>query len=142
MKKKQRYRVRYQRDEAGWWVAVAAEAAAQSQGRTLEQARERIREALSALLDVDPQTIEVTDEVRLAPTGRRALALAKRAVQKAADQAERAEQATREAVQALLGDGLSLRDAGALLGVSRQRVHQILGKRRKAGWSSDSTPIV
>jgi predicted RNase H-like HicB family nuclease len=133
MKIKRRYRVRYQRDEAGWWVAVAAEAAAQSQGRTLEQARERVREALGALLDVAPSTLEIIDEVRLAPTGRRALALAKRAVQKADDEAERAERATREAVQVLAKDGLSLRDVGALLGVSRQRVHQILSKGRKVG---------
>jgi predicted RNase H-like HicB family nuclease/predicted HTH domain antitoxin len=133
MKGKRRYRVRYQRDEAGWWVAVATEASAQSQARTLEQARERVREALGALLDVAPQAIEITDEVRLPPTGRRALALAKKAVQRAANEAERAERATREAVQALIGEGLSLRDAGTLLGVSRQRVHQILRKRRKAG---------
>src|SRR5687767_2512437 len=41
------YRVTYERDPAGWWVAAVREVpGCHTQGRTLAQARRRIREAL------------------------------------------------------------------------------------------------
>ena len=43
-----RYTVRYERDKLGWWVAQVREApAAITQGRTIAEARRRIREALA-----------------------------------------------------------------------------------------------
>jgi predicted RNase H-like HicB family nuclease len=127
------YLARYERDEAGWWVATIQGKPAQSQGRTLEQARERVREALAALLDVAPARLVISDDIRLPPPERRALALAKEAARRAAGEADRAEKATRDAARTLIASGMSLRDAGLLLGVSRQRVHQILEPKRKAG---------
>jgi predicted RNase H-like HicB family nuclease len=126
MKMRKGYVVRYERDEAAWWVATVKGVPAQSQGRTIEQARERVREALAALLDVEPAEIEITDDVRLGATERKRLVAARRAAARAESEASRAEQATRVAARALVKTGLSLRDAGTLLGVSRQRVHQIL----------------
>jgi predicted RNase H-like HicB family nuclease len=42
-----RYRVAYERDEAGWWVAsVRGVRGCHTQGRTVDEARRRIREAL------------------------------------------------------------------------------------------------
>jgi predicted RNase H-like HicB family nuclease len=131
MKRKQ-FAVRYERDEDGWWVAVAS--GAQTQGRTIEQAQERIREALAVLLEMEPDQIDLTRDVRLPPAARKVLGAAKKASARAAGEAERAERATRDAARALVKSGMSLRDAGTLLGVSRQRVHQILeakGARRK-----------
>ena len=119
--------VRYARDEADWWVATAKGTAAQTQGRTIDQAQERIREALAALLDVEPEQLVIKDEIRLPSTARKVLVAAKKASARALAEAERAEHATRDAARALVRSGLSLRDAGTLLGVSRQRVHQILG---------------
>jgi hypothetical protein len=57
------------------------------------------------------------------------LSAAKKASTRAAAEAERAECATRDAARTLVKFGMSLRDAGTLLGVSRQRVHQILVSR-------------
>jgi predicted RNase H-like HicB family nuclease len=124
--KRRNYAVRYERDERGWWVAIVNGVAAQTQGRTLEQAQERIREALATLLDVDPATLDLVDDIRLPTAARRLLGDAKKASARAADQALRAEHATRDAARTLVKCGMSLRDAGTLLGVSRQRVHQIL----------------
>lgn len=134
-KTRKAYLARYERDEAGWWVATIKGMPAQSQGRTIEQARERVREALAVLLDIDPSRLTISDDIRLPPTERRALELAKKATRRAAGETERAERATREAARTLLAAGMSLRDAGTLLGVTRQRVHQILEPkpRRRTG---------
>ena len=132
--KRKPYTVRYERDEDGWWVAVASGAPAQTQGRTIEQAQERIREALAVLLDIEPEQLDLKQDVRLPPTARKVLGAAKKATARAAGEAKRAERATRDAARTLVKCGMSLRDAGTLLGVSRQRVHQILdakGSRRK-----------
>ena len=44
------YRVAYERDESGWWVAtVRGVRGCHTQGRTVDEARRRIREALELL---------------------------------------------------------------------------------------------
>jgi predicted RNase H-like HicB family nuclease len=49
------YTVTYERDEeSGWWVAQVKEVpAAITQGRTIAEARRRVREALALVLDDD-----------------------------------------------------------------------------------------
>ncbi len=48
---KKSYRVTYERDESGWWVAsVAGVAGCHTQGRSIQQARRRIQEALELAL--------------------------------------------------------------------------------------------
>jgi predicted RNase H-like HicB family nuclease len=127
--RRKRYTVRYERDERDWWVATVDGAAAQTQGRTIEQAQERIRDALAVLLDVQPDDVQLEHDVRLPSAARKMLSAAKKASTRAAAEAERAEYATRDAARTLVKFGMSLRDAGTLLGVSRQRVHQILVSR-------------
>ena len=47
-----RYTVRYERDEGGWWVATVPRIrGCHTQGRTLDQARRRIREAMALFID-------------------------------------------------------------------------------------------
>lgn len=49
-----RYTVQFERDDSGWWVAQVKEVpAAITQGRTIVEARRRIREALALALDDD-----------------------------------------------------------------------------------------
>jgi predicted RNase H-like HicB family nuclease len=133
--RRKRYTVRYARDEHDWWVATVTGVPAQTQGRTIEQAQERIREALAALLDVEPGELNLQHEVRLPSPARKLLGAAKKASTRAMAEAQRAEDATRNAALTLVKSGMSLRDAGTLLGVSRQRVHQIIEARasRKKG---------
>jgi predicted RNase H-like HicB family nuclease len=46
------YRVAYERDESGWWVAtVRGVRGCHTQGRTVDEARRRIREALGLFVD-------------------------------------------------------------------------------------------
>ena len=57
---------------------------------------------------------------------RRKVASAERAKKKAAAESARAQAATRQAVREMVAGGLSLRDAGEVLGVTRARAHQLL----------------
>ncbi len=123
------YTVRYERDEAGWWVAQVKEApAAITQGRTIAEARRRIREALGLALDDDAaaRRVELKDEVKLPADAQRALRQARAARARLAAESKKAQNTTAKAVRTLLkGMHLSVRDAGELIGISPQRVHQL-----------------
>ena len=125
-----RYTVRYERDrDSGWWVAQVKEApAAITQGRTIAEARRRIREALALAIDDDraAEKAELVDEVKLPTDARRALERARADRKRLADETKRAQATTAIAVQKLVRRvGLSVRDAGDLLGISHQRVQQL-----------------
>jgi len=123
------YTVRYERDEAGWWVAQVKETpAAITQGRTIAEARRRIREALALVLDNDAAARRATliDDVRLPADARRALEQAFSFRAPVATESKKAQESTAKAVRTLLKSmHLSVRDAGDLIGISPQRVHQL-----------------
>lgn len=120
------YRVSYERDPDGWWVAsVRGVRGCHTQGRTLAQTRRRIREALGLFVD-DSDSAELLDDVRLPATVRRALARSDSARALAEHQKAKARESMVQAVRLLTGElGLSLRDAADLLGMSHQRVQQL-----------------
>lgn len=125
-----KYRAVYKRDPDGRWiVTIPRVKGCHTYGRTIDQARERVREALSLYVD-DARHAVIEDDVRLpSKIGgviRRAHTLRARV---AAARAE-AESAEREAVATLRRDlKIGHRDAGTLLGLSHQRVHQIEHKK-------------
>jgi predicted RNase H-like HicB family nuclease len=123
------YTVWYERDETGWWVAQVKEApAAITQGRTIAEARRRIREALGLALDDDAaaQRAKLIDDVKLPAEARRALQRARAARARLAAESKKAQESTAKAVRTLLKSmHLSVRDAGDLIGISPQRVHQL-----------------
>ena len=124
------YTVRYERDETGWWVAQVKEMpAAITQGRTIAEARRRIREALGLALDDDAaaERAKLIDDVRLPAEVRRALQRARAARARLATESKKAQESTAEAVRTLIQSmHLSVRDAGDLIGISPQRVHQLV----------------
>lgn len=130
-----RYTVQYERDESGWWVAQVKEVpAALTQGRTIVEARRRIREALALALDDDRKAENATlvDDVKLPADARRALESARAARQRLEVETENAQARTEIAVQKLIKKlGLSMRDAGELLGISHQRVQQLVHDVRR-----------
>jgi len=109
------YTVSYERDEGGWWVATVVEVrGCRTQGRTIAQARSRIREALGLFVD-NSERAALVERVKLG-----------------AREQQHAQASTRDAVRVLTRKlRLSVRDAGELLGLSHQRVQQLA--RRRAG---------
>lgn len=121
------YSVTYERDREGWWVAKVAELeGCHTQGRSIAQARERIREAMG-LYDV-PASAALAEQMVLGKTIDQELAEL-RTTREEADRLARESAARTKRVAARLAKaGLSRRDAAELLGVSFQRVQQLTEK--------------
>ncbi|MCI0634881.1 MAG: type II toxin-antitoxin system HicB family antitoxin [Actinobacteria bacterium] len=120
------YQVELERDERGWWVAsVPAVPGAHMQGRSIAQAMDRIREALS-LWVAGAERANLLPMVHL-PAATRAT------VRRAASARGRAERAEDEASKVLRDsirelaerEHLSTRDIAALLELSPSRVDQL-----------------
>src|SRR5262245_3219893 len=112
------YQVDYERDRTGWWVAsVRAVPGCHTQGRTVDEARRRIREALSLFID-NAASVDLVDRVRLPPSAARAVRAYATLRKKADAESRRAALAARVAVR-LLQKGtlkMSARDAARVLG--------------------------
>lgn len=101
-----------------------------TQVRRIDQAEDMARDAIASLLDVAPRSFEVTVVPEVPSTVRAIVDQATTARSQAAQAQDAAAQLTREAARRLVGEGLTVRDAGALLGVSHQRIAQLV---RQAG---------
>lgn len=118
-------RVVYERDQSGaWTVRTPSIPGCHTYGRTLEQARARIREALRLWVE-EPARIGLVDDVRLPGGIRLAVRRAQSARRRAQAQQATAQRELSGAALSLARAGLSRRDAGELLGLSRQRVQQL-----------------
>jgi predicted RNase H-like HicB family nuclease len=126
MSPKKTYVAVYERDadDDAWNIHIHGLDGCQTYGRSLRQAQSRIREALALWLERDPQQLVIRDE--LPP----ALSAVADNVARARREAERAgtkaQEETSKAVKRLTDLGLSRRDAAELLGLSHQRVQQLL----------------
>jgi predicted RNase H-like HicB family nuclease len=122
-----KYRVIFERAGSGAWLArVPSVRGCHTYGRTLDQARRRVREALGLWVS-DAETAELIEDVRLPAHVRRAIGLSRAARQHAERERVKAHDATSETARILVEEvGLGLRDAGDLLGLSHQRVQQLV----------------
>ena len=121
------YKAVFERDESGAWIVRIPELrGCHTYGRTLDQARRRIREALSLWVD-NAEDAVIEEEIRLPAAARQALERAKRARARADRERSRAQEETERTARALLNEvGIGMRDAGELLGISHQRVQQLV----------------
>ncbi len=120
------YRVVMDRDETGAWnAAVPSVRGCHTYGRSIRQATKRIREALSLFVDdADHAGLEV--DVQL-DAGIRPLVKEAQRTRAAAEEATaKWSAAAMSSARALAEAGLSRRDVGYLLGVSHQRVQQLI----------------
>ncbi|MCX4387091.1 hypothetical protein OG777_09125 [Micromonospora peucetia] len=99
-----------------------------SQARRLDQVEGMARDAIALMLDVDPHSFDIDVQPDLPQEVTRARSELRKAE-------ESAEEATVTAARALLAKGYTVRDAGALLGISPQRVSQLAPKKGTAGQS-------
>ncbi|HVF04575.1 MAG TPA: hypothetical protein VNA20_07035 [Frankiaceae bacterium] len=123
------YLARYERERGAWTVSFADPDVA-TWARTLEQARRHAREALAVTLGYDSVDamsaagVEVVDEVAGLPDDVAELAATRIDLERRlATVRERSDDAARN----LAARGWSLRDIAGLLGVSYQRVGQVVG---------------
>ena len=131
MRARKKYTVHLELDEDAWWSAQLVELPeCITQGRTLQQARTRIREALSLFIDDAAETVELLEEVALSAPARRKLDAYHEQRAKAEMETKKLRRASRDAAKALTRLGVSRRDAGALLGLSGGRVQQVLDGTR------------
>jgi predicted RNase H-like HicB family nuclease len=125
------YHVDYERDESGWWVASVRELrGCHTQGRTVDEARRRIREAMGLFVD-NARAAKIVEDLKLPANARKAISAYARLRKKAAEEDRRAAAAARRAVRVLQGGRLrmSARDAAKFLGLSHQRVHQLANEK-------------
>jgi predicted RNase H-like HicB family nuclease len=121
------YTIRYERAGGGFWLATVKEIdGCLTQGRSIDQARKRIREALSLFVK-DWKSAELIDEVKVDGATRRAIRRLRSLQAIAARTQADAAATARELARALVRDeGMSVRDAGEVLGISFQRVAQLV----------------
>lgn len=122
------YNVVIRRDESGAWIATVPRIkGCHTYGRTLDGAKRRIREALSLWVD-DAGSATLTFDVRIPAAAREAVAPYRAARQRAESAANEEQTRLRTAAHALVAEGFSLRDAGALLNLSHQRIAQLVNE--------------
>jgi predicted RNase H-like HicB family nuclease len=126
------YKVVYERDQSGSWIAeIPSVSGCHSYGRTIEQARERVREALDLWVR-DASSAYLVDDVRLPSRLRASVTRAHVARKKAEREQENAQRTAAQAATALTREWrVSLRDAGEVLGLSRQRIQQLTARTPK-----------
>jgi DNA-directed RNA polymerase specialized sigma subunit len=131
MAKRRKFVARYECDENSYWTVTAdcgADGTAISDGQTLMKARKRVRQAIALLLDGPEDSFDVEDKVVLPAPAERALESYRSAQAEAEAKARELDDARRKVAAALVKHGLSLSDTGEILGVSKQRVQQVLDR--------------
>lgn len=127
------FTVTYERDESGWWVAsVPAVQGCHTQGRTIEEARRRIREALGLFVShADRATL--VDEVHLPDSVQTKVNLYKTCKARLERDQSEFSVVARSTARTLSKElSLSVRDAGELLNLSGARVQQLLKSNSSA----------
>jgi predicted RNase H-like HicB family nuclease len=120
------YRVELERDRTGWWVATVPKVAgAHTQGRSIEQAMNRIREALGLWIE-DANEAELMPDIHLPASVRSRVDRALVARRRARRMDEEASRATLDAITNLTDhQAMSVRDVATLLELSPARVGQL-----------------
>jgi len=133
MTKRRTFNVRYTPDDNGTWLVEVLSSpesepiGVYTHGRTLTKAEANAREALAAWFDVDDlESFELLPTINLEPAliSKAVEAKAKRDAVRVAE--AEAAQLTTEVVMDLARSGLSTRDIAYILGISFQRVQQLL----------------
>lgn len=121
-----RYTVRARRIGRRWALDVEGEPGIHSQVRRIDQAEEMAREAIAGVLDIAPGSFEIVVAPEVPAAVRTMVDKATKARSQAAQAQDAAALLTRDAARRLVEGGLTVRDAGVLLGVSHQRIAQLV----------------
>ena len=121
------YTARLERERDGrWTVELEEEPRVHTWGKTVDQALARMREAAALWFQTDEGDIELIPHPALPKATGRSVQQARAAREQARSADRLAVEQTKKAAAALTGRGISMRDTAAILGISHQRVHQLL----------------
>lgn len=120
------YTARARRSGSWWAVDVPELPGVFSQARRLDRVESMARDAIALFLDVDPATLEIRVETNLPSEIRRDVDEVSRLRADAERLQAESSVAMRHLTHELLGRGLSVRDAAIILGISHQRVSQLV----------------
>jgi hypothetical protein len=127
---KAKYTARAVRDGDWWAIDVLEDPRLFTQARRLDLVEYMARDVISLWFEVPEDSFDLDVQVELPPKVREVVD-AVDAVRVRSTAAQREESETlRAAADAMLVSGLTLRDAGRLLGVSHQRIAQLATRRR------------
>ncbi len=119
------YTVIFEADEEGWWaVSVKEVAGCRTQAKSIRQGRRRIRHALELFVK-NARTVALVDKVRISSELQRDIEQARTARKRAEREQEEASALARKVARRLTRS-MSVRDAGEVLGLSHQRVQQLV----------------
>jgi hypothetical protein len=111
--------------EGSWWALYVPDLDIATQSRRLDQAEAMVRDLIATWREVSPDSFKISVIPQLDDVTRRAAEEVK-ALQAAATSAtEQASTAARVFAARLLSAGYTVRDAGAILNVSPQRISQL-----------------
>jgi predicted RNase H-like HicB family nuclease len=120
------YTARARRSGAWWAIDVPELPGVFSQARRLDRVESMARDAIALFLDADPAMFDIRVETNLPSDLRRDVDTVGRLRAEADRLQAESSGALRHLTHELLGRGLSVRDAAAILGISHQRVSQLV----------------
>lgn len=119
--------------EGGWWIIQCDEVpGAISQVKRLNEAADAQREAIAFVLDVSTAVVDVHLVPTIAAEIDTEIAELRSLRAEAAEREARAWQLSRSLARQLKDEGYTVREVAVMLGVSPQRVDQILKPEREA----------
>lgn len=124
------YKVVFEQEGSGWRASIPEVRGCDAWGRSLSEARRKVRKALASSGVKNAASVarkvDLVDIVRLPASAKKELARYSEARTRAQAEVQTLRRATRSVVSTLTSKfGISLRDASALLGLSRERVRQL-----------------
>lgn len=119
------YTARAVRDGKFWFITIEGVTGA-TQARTIAEIEPMTRDYLEIVEGVSAAAVQVTIDIVLPQSARAHLESMRRLRSEAADAQAQAAVESRAAARALKDEGLTVREIGALLGVSHQRAHQLI----------------
>ena len=124
------FKVVFEQEGSGWRASIPEVRGCDAWGRSLSEARRKVRKALAASNLKNAASVarkvDLVDVVRLPASAKKELARYSEARTRAQAEVQVLRRATRSVVSTLTSKfGISLRDASSLLGLSRERVRQL-----------------
>jgi hypothetical protein len=135
MSRQKTYRAEAARDGA-WWYVYVPEIGHSTQAKRLEKVEHMVRDLIALAQGIPADSFGVEAHVRL-PECEALIDAAREARARLQVSQDEAHSATLAAASALRDAGLPLRDVGDLLGLTHQRIAQLMASRGEVGATPD-----